>query len=56
MSVCCFDRVFQLDKTLYNEDDFSGLIQNTNRTTVVMAEQEAEHNEPRMEAKVANSF
>lgn len=53
--------VFQLHKTLYDPNggalrDFLGLIRSTNPTVVVMAEQEAEHNDPRLEARVCNSL
>ncbi|VVA30166.1 PREDICTED: DELLA [Prunus dulcis] len=53
--------VFQLHKTLYDGTggalrDFLGLIRSTNPTIVLMAEQEAEHNEPRLEARVSNSL
>ncbi|XP_004298743.1 PREDICTED: scarecrow-like protein 28 [Fragaria vesca subsp. vesca] len=52
---------FQLHKTLYDTTggafrDFLGLIRSTNPTIVLMAEQEAEHNEPRLEARVSNSL
>ncbi|XP_023005328.1 scarecrow-like protein 28 [Cucurbita maxima] len=50
--------ILQLHKTLYDGNwgalrDFLGLIRSTNPTIVVMAEQEAEHNEPRLETRVA---
>uniref|UniRef100_A0A803PSK9 Scarecrow-like protein 28 n=1 Tax=Cannabis sativa TaxID=3483 RepID=A0A803PSK9_CANSA len=53
--------IFQLHKTLYDSSggvlrDFLGLIRSTNPTVVVMAEQEAEHNDPRLEARVCNSL
>ncbi|PON58360.1 GRAS transcription factor [Parasponia andersonii] len=53
--------IFQLHKTLYDANggafrDFLGLIRSTNPTVVVMAEQEAEHNDPRLEARVCNSL
>lgn len=53
--------VFQLHKTLYDPNggvfrDFLGLIRSTNPTVVVMAEQEAEHNDPRLEVRVCNSL
>ncbi|XP_015896272.3 scarecrow-like protein 28 [Ziziphus jujuba] len=53
--------VFQLHKTLYDGNggslrDFLGLIRSTNPTIVLMAEQEAEHNDPRLEARVSNSL
>ncbi|KAK7389217.1 hypothetical protein VNO78_24053 [Psophocarpus tetragonolobus] len=53
--------VLQLHKTLYDGSggalrDFLGLIRSTNPSIVVMAEQEAEHNEPRLEARVCNSL
>ena len=53
--------VFQLHKTLYDANggslrDFLGLIRSTNPTIVVVAEQEAEHNDLRLEARVANSL
>ncbi|KAL0550266.1 hypothetical protein IC582_014772 [Cucumis melo] len=50
--------ILQLHKTLYDGNggalrDFLGLIRSTNPSIVVMAEQEAEHNEPRLETRVA---
>ncbi|XP_027336366.1 scarecrow-like protein 28 [Abrus precatorius] len=53
--------VLQLHKTLYDGSggalrDFLGLIRSTNPCVVVMAEQEAEHNEARLEARVCNSL
>lgn len=53
--------VLQLHKTLYDGSggalrDFLGLIRSTNPSVVVMAEQEAEHNEARLEARVCNSL
>lgn len=52
---------FQLHKTLYDATggalrDFLGLIRSTNPSIVLMVEQEAEHNEPRLEARVSNSL
>lgn len=49
--------MLQLHKTLYDGNggalrDFLGLIRSTNPSIVVMAEQEAEHNEPRLESRV----
>ncbi|KAM1158893.1 hypothetical protein ACFX19_032692 [Malus domestica] len=53
--------VFQLHKTLYDTTggalrDFLGLIRSTNPTLVLMAEQEAEHNESKLETRVSNSL
>ncbi|ESW27554.1 hypothetical protein PHAVU_003G212200 [Phaseolus vulgaris] len=53
--------VLQLHKTLYDGSggalrDFLGLIRSTNPSVVVVAEQEAEHNETRLEARVCNSL
>ncbi|XVE57826.1 hypothetical protein DITRI_Ditri04bG0121300 [Diplodiscus trichospermus] len=53
--------VFQLHKTLYDGNggalrDFLGLIRSTNPTVVTMAEQEAGHNVPSLEARVTNSL
>ncbi|KAL5552128.1 hypothetical protein UlMin_002304 [Ulmus minor] len=53
--------IFQLHKTLYDANggalrDFLGLIKSTNPKIVVMAEQEAEHNDPRLEGRVSNSL
>ncbi|KAK7330640.1 hypothetical protein VNO77_24838 [Canavalia gladiata] len=53
--------VLQLHKTLYDASggalrDFLGLIRSTNPSVVVMAEQEAEHNEASLEARVCNSL
>ncbi|KNA06766.1 hypothetical protein SOVF_178030 [Spinacia oleracea] len=53
--------IFQLHKTLYDANngafrDFMGLIRSTNPTALVMAEQEAEHNEPNLEMRVCNSL
>ncbi|KAJ1398094.1 hypothetical protein SESBI_31331 [Sesbania bispinosa] len=53
--------VLQLHKTLYDGSggalrDFLGLIRSTNPTIVVTAEQEAEHNEARLETRVCNSL
>lgn len=53
--------IFQLHKTLYDINggslrDFLGLIRSTNPSIVIMAEQEAEHNDPRLEARVCNSL
>lgn len=53
--------VLQLHKTLYDGSggalrDFLGLIRSTNPAMVVMAEQEAEHNEARLETRVCNSL
>ncbi|XP_023007746.1 scarecrow-like protein 28 [Cucurbita maxima] len=54
--------ILQLHKTLYDNNinggggalkDFLGLIRSTNPRIVVMAEQEAEHNDPRLETRVA---
>lgn len=58
VAVNCF---LQLHKTLYDGSggalrDFLGLIRSTNPTIVVMAEQEAEHNEARLETRVCNSL
>ncbi|OIV93517.1 hypothetical protein TanjilG_28674 [Lupinus angustifolius] len=51
----------QLHKTLYDGTggalrDFLRLIRSTNPTVVVMAEQEAEHNDPRLETRVCNAL
>ncbi|KAK7251261.1 hypothetical protein RIF29_34303 [Crotalaria pallida] len=51
----------QLHKTLYDGTggalrNFLGLIRSTNPTIVVMAEQEAEHNDPRLETRVCNAL
>ncbi|XP_061337270.1 scarecrow-like protein 28 [Gastrolobium bilobum] len=53
--------VLQLHKTLYDGSggalrDFLGLIRSTNPTMVVMAEQEAQHNEVRLETRVCNAL
>lgn len=53
--------IFQMHKTLYDGTggalrDFLGLIRSTNPTIVLMAEQEAEHNDPRLETRVSNSL
>ncbi|XP_062147364.1 scarecrow-like protein 28 [Alnus glutinosa] len=53
--------IFQMHKTLYDGSggalrDFLGLIRSTNPTIVLMAEQEAEHNDPRLETRVSNSL
>ncbi|GAV68911.1 GRAS domain-containing protein [Cephalotus follicularis] len=53
--------IFQLHKMLYDANggalrDFFGLIRSTNPTVVLMAEQEAEHNAPNLETRVANSL
>lgn len=53
--------VLQLHKTLYDGSggslrDFLGLIRSTNPAIVLMAEQEAEHSDPRLEARVSNSL
>lgn len=53
--------IFQLHKTLYDANsgafrDFMGLIRSTNPIALVMAEQEAEHNEPNLEMRVCNSL
>ncbi|PNY12833.1 SCARECROW-like protein 28-like [Trifolium pratense] len=53
--------VMQLHKILYDGSggalrDFLGLIRSTNPTMVVMAEQEAEHNEARLDSRVCNSL
>ncbi|KAG4390798.1 hypothetical protein AAZX31_05G047600 [Glycine max] len=53
--------VLQLHKTLYDGSggalrDFLGLIRSTNPSVVVVAEQEAEHNENRLEGRVCNSL
>ncbi|CAL5429831.1 unnamed protein product [Camellia sinensis] len=53
--------IFQLHKTLYDASggafkDFLGLIRSTNPTIVVVAEQEAEHNEISLEARLSNSL
>ncbi|KAL2321670.1 hypothetical protein Fmac_026049 [Flemingia macrophylla] len=51
--------VLQIHKTLHDAGaarDFLGLIRSTNPSVVVMAEQEAEHNEARLEARVCNSL
>ncbi|KAE9597732.1 hypothetical protein Lal_00041480 [Lupinus albus] len=51
----------QLHKTLYDGTggalrDFLGLVRSTNPTVVVMAEQEAEHNDSRLETRVCNAL
>ncbi|XP_058763685.1 scarecrow-like protein 28 [Vicia villosa] len=53
--------VLQLHKTLHDGSggalrDFLGLIRSTNPTIMVMAEQEAEHNEARLDSRVCNSL
>ncbi|TKY70909.1 Scarecrow protein 28 [Spatholobus suberectus] len=50
--------VLQLHKTLYGGAlrDFLGLIRSTNPAVMVMAEQEAEHDEARLDARVCNSL
>ncbi|XP_034709452.1 scarecrow-like protein 28 [Vitis riparia] len=53
--------IFQLHKTLYDGSggalrDFLGLIRSTNPSIVLMAEQEAEHNELSLETRVSNSL
>lgn len=53
--------ILQLHKTLYDSSggalrDFLGLIRSTNPSIIVTAEQEAEHNDARLEARVCNSL
>ncbi|CAL5437303.1 unnamed protein product [Camellia sinensis] len=53
--------IFQLHKMLYDGSggvlrDFLGLIRSTNPTIVVMAEQEAEHNDTSLEERLSNSL
>ncbi|XP_057510877.1 scarecrow-like protein 28 [Actinidia eriantha] len=53
--------VFQLHKTLHDGSgvafrDFLGLIRSTNPVIVLVAEQEAEHNEPFLESRVSNTL
>lgn len=53
--------ILQLHKTLHDGSggalrDFLGLIRSTNPTVMVMAEQEAEHDETKWEARVCNSL
>lgn len=53
--------ILQLHKTLYDPHgatfrDFMGLIRSTNPIALVMAEQEADHNEPTLEGRVCNSL
>lgn len=53
--------IFQLHKMLYDNTggvlrDFLGLIRSTNPTVVLMAEQEAEHNDPGFETRLSNSL
>ncbi|KAL3498780.1 hypothetical protein ACH5RR_041512 [Cinchona calisaya] len=53
--------IFQLHKVLYDGTggvlrDFLGLIRSTNPTVVVVAEQEAEHNDPSFETRLSNSL
>ncbi|XP_021735910.1 scarecrow-like protein 28 [Chenopodium quinoa] len=53
--------ILQLHKTLYDANngafrDFMGIIRSTNPIALVMAEQEAEHNEPTLEMRVCNSL
>ncbi|CAN1186230.1 Scarecrow-like protein 28 [Linum perenne] len=53
--------LFQMHKILYDTNgvalrDFMGLIKSTNPVTVIMAEQEAEHNGPSLESRVCNSL
>ncbi|KAF5193670.1 Scarecrow-like protein [Thalictrum thalictroides] len=53
--------ILQLHKMLYDGSgavlrDFLGLIRSTNPTVVLMAEQEAKHNDPRLELRVSNSL
>lgn len=53
--------ISQMHKTLYDGSggalkDFLGLIRSTNPTIVLMAEQEAEHNDHRLETRVSNSL
>ncbi|KAJ7948485.1 Scarecrow-like protein 28 [Quillaja saponaria] len=52
--------IFQLHKMLYGNGgalrDFLGLIRSTNPTIVLMAEQEAEHNDTGLETRLANSL
>nr|XP_018628640.1 scarecrow-like protein 28 isoform X2 [Nicotiana tomentosiformis] len=51
----------QMHRLLYDSSggilrDFLGLIRSTNPTIILMAEQEAEHNEPSLEARLVNSL
>ncbi|CAJ1928044.1 unnamed protein product [Sphenostylis stenocarpa] len=53
--------ILQLHRTLHDGSggalrDFLGLVRSTNPTVMVMAEQEAEHDEIRLEARVCNSL
>ncbi|XP_049362078.1 scarecrow-like protein 28 [Solanum verrucosum] len=53
--------VLQMHRLLYDSSggilrDFLGLIRSTNPTIILMAEQEAEHNEPSLEARLVNSL
>ncbi|XAR55036.1 hypothetical protein NMG60_11030411 [Bertholletia excelsa] len=53
--------ISQLHKLLYDPTrgairDFLGLIRSTNPEIVIMAEQEAEHNEPTLESRLSNSL
>ncbi|KAF8380313.1 hypothetical protein HHK36_027795 [Tetracentron sinense] len=53
--------IFQLHKMLYDNNggalrDLLGLIRSTNPTIVLMAEQEAVHNDPSLETRVFNSL
>ena len=53
--------IFQLHKTLYDSNnavfrDFMGLIRSTNPIALVMAEQEADHNESTLDMRVCNSL
>ncbi|OVA14158.1 Transcription factor GRAS [Macleaya cordata] len=53
--------ILQLHKMLYDESggvlrDFLGLIRSTNPIVVLMAEQEAEHNNPSLETRVSSSL
>ncbi|GMH09421.1 hypothetical protein Nepgr_011262 [Nepenthes gracilis] len=54
--------LLQMHKTLHDGNggaalrDFLGLIKSTSPTVVIMAEQEADHNEPNLEKRVCNSL
>ncbi|KAK4365324.1 hypothetical protein RND71_016682 [Anisodus tanguticus] len=53
--------VLQMHRLLYDSSggilrDFLGLIRSTNPDIILMAEQEAEHNEPSLEARLVNSL
>ncbi|KAL2517033.1 Scarecrow-like protein 28 [Abeliophyllum distichum] len=53
--------ICQMHKMLYDSTggmlrDFLSLVQSTNPTVVLMAEQEAEHNEPGLQTRLANSL